>query len=107
MEKLHLPAYCASLSEAEQRAIDGGGELKEAAGDFFGNTHVDNVSMHRSFFSISFTFVPFLLFNLVKVGFGVVQTFSGNVNTLFKLTGQAGTKLLDYAAGATGTTASY
>jgi len=106
MKELYLPASYASLSEAERRAIDGGGELKDAAGGFFDNVHLDDFSLHRSFISVSFTFVPFLLFNLVKVGFGVIQTVSGNINTLFKLSSQLGTKLLDSAAGSTGVSAS-
>lgn len=95
MKKIFLPASYAPLSEYEQRAVSGGGELKDAAGNFFDNLHLSNFIFHKSFISVSFTFVPMLLFRLVKAGFNFVQTFTGNLSTLFRRTDQAGTELPD------------
>lgn len=85
MKELTLPASCVSLTEQEQLAVMGGGELSDALGDFFSNLHLGDFVLGSSFVAISFTFVPLLLFNVFKVAFGVAQSVSNSVNSLFTL----------------------
>jgi len=93
MEKLSFPAACALLTEQEQRDICGGGELSDAAKDFFGNLHFEGFSWGTAFVAVSFTFVPFLLFKLVRTGFGLAKTISDNVAAVSAFGTEATTRL--------------
>ena len=80
MKDLQMPHTYAFVSEEEQQTISGGGPLRDALGLFFGNTHLDDFSFGGGLISFSFTFVPMLLFNVVKTGFnflnGAYDTFA-------------------------------
>lgn len=69
MEKITFPAACAPLAESELRAVEGGGEFKDALRVFLNNLHVEDYTRQGSFVAVSFTFVPKLLFNVIKDGF--------------------------------------
>ena len=68
MKKLQMPSSYAVLSAEEQRAVCGGGELGDALDSFLGNLHIDDFFFGGGLISLSFTFVPMLLFNVVKLG---------------------------------------
>lgn len=85
MEKLSLPAAYAPLTQQEQEAVSGGGELSSAVKDFFSNFHFDGFSLGNAFVAISFTFVPFLLFNLIRTGYRFTKNVSDNVNAVSSL----------------------
>ena len=71
MKKLQLPSSYVALSPEEQRAAFGGGEFGDAVSSFFDNLHFGDFFWEGGLISFSFTFVPLLLFRMVKAG---VQT---------------------------------
>ena len=71
MKKLQLPSSYAALSPEEQCAAFGGSEFGDAVGSFFDNLHFNDFFWNGGLISFSFTFVPMLLFHMIKVG---VQT---------------------------------
>lgn len=73
MKDLQMPHTYSVVSEQEQRVISGGGPLGDALDLFFTNLHLDDFSFGGGLISFSFTFVPLLLFNVVKVGFRVLN----------------------------------
>ena len=68
MTELKLPFSYAILPEEEQRAISGGGDFSDALNNFFDNLHLDDLFFGAGLISFSFTFVPVLLFKVVKTG---------------------------------------
>lgn len=89
MKTLQMPASYAALSEQEQRSAVGGGELTDALGSFFRCIHLDDLIWGNAFFALSFTFVPALLFNVVRVGFGLFKSIYHNISGLLGLQEQA------------------
>lgn len=71
MKKLQLPSSYAVLSEEEQRIVSGGGELKDSLDEFLGSLHLHDFTLGEGLVSFSVTFVPMLLFTVVKTGFNV------------------------------------
>ena len=68
MKKLQLPASYAALSPEEQRTAFGGSEFGDAVGSFFDNLHFGDFFWEGGLLSFSFTFVPMLLFRMIKLG---------------------------------------
>ena len=68
MKKLQLPSSYAALSPEEQRAAFGGGEFGDAISSFFNSLHFNDFFWDGGLISFSFTFVPMLLFRMVKAG---------------------------------------
>ena len=83
MKNLKLPSSYGIIQEEELRTISGGGELGDALNSFFNNLHLDDLFFGSGLISLSFTFVPMLLFNVVKVGFGVAKTIYDDLSKLF------------------------
>ena len=96
MKKLQLPSSYAALSPEEQRAAIGGGEFGDAVGSFFDNLHLNDFFWNGGLISFSFTFVPMLLFRMIKTG----------VQTGIKISQQLG-RLLGITREATVTAAQY
>ena len=71
MKKLQLPSSYAALSPEEQCVAFGGSEFGDAVGSFFDNLHFNDFFWNGGLISFSFTFVPMLLFRVIKTG---VQT---------------------------------
>ena len=97
MKKLQMPSSYAALSTEEQRAVCGGSELGDAVGSFFNNLHIDDFFYGGGLISFSFTFVPMLLFNMVKLGIQTGITLSNQISRLLGLTSTAATSALRYA----------
>ena len=68
MKNLQMPHSYISVSEEELRSISGGGPLGDALDLFFSNLRLDDLFFSGGLISLSFTFVPMLLFNVVKPG---------------------------------------
>lgn len=98
MENLNFPAYYAPVSSEEEQTIVGGGELSDALGDFFGNLHFADFVFSGTFIAVSFTFVPLLLFNVIKAGYGLAHTVSSNISALLGLRDEAVTQLKQSSA---------
>ena len=86
MKKLQLPSSYAALSPEEQRAAFGGGEFGNAAGSFFDNLHFNDFFWDGGLISFSFTFVPMLLFRMIKVGVQTGIRLSQQISRLLGIT---------------------
>lgn len=99
MKNLQMPHSYAPLSEAEQQCTSGGGPLGDALDAFFGSLHIDDLFWGGGLISFSFTFVPMLLFNVVKTGFefamDLYDRFSDRLNI-----SQEGTDMIEYLSAA-------
>lgn len=73
MKNLQMPHSYISVSEEEQRSISGGGPLGDALDLFFNNLRLDDLFFSGGLISLSFTFVPMLLFNVVRTGYRVAE----------------------------------
>lgn len=83
MEKLHMPASYAMLPEEELSEIVGGGELGDAWGSFTDNLHFDDFFFQGGILSISISFVPMLLFNVLVSGYRFVDNVYKNLSNWF------------------------
>ena len=72
MKNLQMPHSYISVSEEELRSISGGGPLGDALDLFFSNLRLDDLFFSGGLISLSFTFVPMLLFNVVKTGYDTI-----------------------------------
>lgn len=97
MKKLQMPSSYAALSAEEQRTVCGGGELGDAIGSFFDNLHIDDFFFGGGLISFSFTFVPMLLFNMVKLGIRTGITIYEQLTRLLGLTTEAASSAAHYA----------
>lgn len=95
MKNLQMPHSYASLSEDEQMQVSGGGPLRDALDAFFGSLHLDDLFWEGGLISFSFTFVPMLLFNVVKTGFGFAMDIYDHFSDLFSFS-QEGTDLMQF-----------
>lgn len=73
MKHLCFPASCARLSEEEQCETIGGGDLRSAWSTFTDNLHFGDFSMGSGLLTFSISFVPMLLFNVVRTGYRVAE----------------------------------
>ena len=65
MQNLRMPAHYAAISSDELPSIQGGGPVSDAVGAFLDSLHLTDIYRGSSVFTISFTFVPALLFTAV------------------------------------------
>ena len=73
MKPLHLPASYARLSEQEARETIGGGDFRTAWNTFTDNLHFGDFVMGGGLLSFSISFVPMLLFNVIRTGYRVAE----------------------------------
>ena len=83
MKNLQMPYSYISVSEEELRSISGGGPLGDAFDLSFSNLRLDDLFFSGGLISLSFTFVPMLLFNVVKTGFNFVVSAYDTIADLF------------------------
>ena len=91
MKNLQMPHSYISVSEEELRSISGGGPLGDALDLFFSNLRLDDFFFSGGLISLSFTFVPMLLFNVVKTGFNFVVSAYDTIADLFHFSHEGGT----------------
>ena len=73
MKHLCLPASYARLSEKEADEAIGGGDFRTAWSTFTDNLHFGDFVMGGGLLSFSISFVPMLLFNVVRTGYRVAE----------------------------------
>ncbi len=66
MQNLQLPAHYAEIRPQELCSITGGGEIGDAIGGFFDSLQLTDYRRGGSIFTVTFTFVPALLFTAVR-----------------------------------------
>ena len=83
MKKLQLPSSYAALSPEEQCAAFGGSEFGDAVGSFFDNLHLNDFFWNGGLISFSFTFVPMLLFNVIRTGYRAAETIYNKLSARY------------------------
>lgn len=73
MKHLCLPASYARLSEQEAGETIGGGDFRTAWDDFTDHLQFGDFVMGGGLLSFSISFVPMLLFNVVRTGYRVAE----------------------------------
>ena len=96
MKKLQLPSSYVALSPEEQRAAFGGGEFGDAVGSFFDNLHLNDFFWNGGLISFSFTFVPMLLFRMIKAGVQTGIKISQQLGRLLGITREATVTAVQY-----------
>ena len=96
MKKLQMPSSYAALSAEEQFTVCGGGEFGDAVGSFFNNLHIGDFFYGGGLISFSFTFVPMLLFRMVKLGVQTGVTIYQQLTRLLGLTTEAASTTVQY-----------
>lgn len=89
MKKLQMPSSYAVLTAKEQQELCGGSEFKDSVDSFFGNLHMDDFFFGGDLVSFSVTFVPMLLFRMVKLGVQTGITIYQELTRLMGLTTKA------------------
>ena len=74
MKHLCFPASYARLSEEEQCETIGGSDFRSAWNTFTDNLHFGDFSMGGGLLSFSISFVPMLLFNVIRTGYRVAES---------------------------------
>lgn len=79
MQTFRMPAHYAAISKSELHMIQGGGPVGDALANFFENLQLTDIYRGSSVITISFTFVPALLFTLVRSVIGLGQELVGGI----------------------------
>ena len=96
MKKLQLPSSYAALSPEEQRAAFGGSEFGDAFSSFFDNLHLNDFFWNGGLISFSFTFVPMLLFRMIKAGVQTGIKISQQIGRLLGITRETAVTAVQY-----------
>ena len=83
MEKLRMPASYATLPEEDLPEVYGGGELNDAWSSFTENLHLDDFFFQGGILSVSISFVPMLLFNVLVSGYRFAESIYNSLSDLF------------------------
>lgn len=93
MKRIQMPSSYAVVTEEEKALLGGGGAFRDAWSSFTDHLHLNDFFMGGGLLSFSISFVPMLLFNVVKAGFNAVE----NIHTfLFGGPSKAGTDIQAY-----------
>ena len=88
MKHLCFPASYARLSEEEQCETIGGGDLRSAWSTFTDNLHFGDFSMGSGLLTFSISFVPMLLFNVIRTGYRAAETIYNKLERPVRLSGR-------------------
>ena len=83
MKNLQMPHSYASVPEEELYSISGGGPLGDALDLFFSNLRLDDLFFSGGLISLSFTFVPMLLFNVIRTGYRAAETIYNKLSARY------------------------
>ena len=94
MKPIQMPSYYAVVTEEEKSLLGGGGAFGDAWSSFKEQLHFNDFFMGGGLLSFSVSFVPMLLFNVVKTGFHAVE---GIYTFLFGAPSKAATDIQTYS----------
>lgn len=83
MKSIRMPSSYAVITEEEKSRLGGGGPFRDAWDSFTDHLHFSDFFFGGGLLTVSISFVPTLLFNVVKAGFRVVRNISDSVSSLF------------------------
>ena len=96
MKHLCYPASYARLSAEEQLETIGGGDFRSAWSNFTDNLHFGDFSMGGGLLTFSISFVPMLLFNVVRTGYRVAETIYDKLSARYGYEDDTLTALQNY-----------
>lgn len=94
MTRIQMPSSYAVVTEEEKSLVEGGGAFKDAWNSFTDHLHFNDFFFGGGLLSVSISFVPMLLFNVVKTGFIAIDTLHQN---LFGSRSKAATDIQNYS----------
>ena len=77
MKRIQMPSSYAVVTEEEKELLGGGGAFRDAWDSFTDHLRLNDFFFRGGLLSLSISFIPMLLFNVVKAGFHVAE----NVHT--------------------------
>ena len=93
MKRIQMPSSYAVVTEEEKELLGGGGAFRDAWDSFTDHLRLNDFFFRGGLLSLSISFIPMLLFNVVKAGFHVAE----NVHTfLFGGPSKAATDIENY-----------
>ena len=96
MKELQMPSSYAAIPAEEQIQIGGGGELSDAWDRFTDQLRLDDFFFSGRILSLSFTFVPMLLFRMIKAGVQTGIKLSQQIGRLLGITREAAVTAVQY-----------
>ena len=85
MKSIQMPSSYVRITEEESAHLGGGGPFRDAWDSFADQLHFSDFFFGGGLLTVSISFVPTLLFNVVKAGFNFVRGISDGVSSLFGL----------------------
>ena len=79
MKRIQMPSSYAVVPDGEKALLGGGGAFRDAWTSFTDHLRFTDFFFRGGLLSLSISFIPKLLFNVVKAGFNVVE----DVHTFF------------------------
>lgn len=79
MKRIQMPSSYAIVPDGEKALLGGGGAFRDAWTSFTDHLRFNDFFFRGGLLSLSISFIPKLLFNVVKAGFNAVE----NVHTFF------------------------
>ena len=93
MKRIQMPSSYAVVTEEEKELLGGGGAFRDVWDSFTDHLRLNDFFFRGGLLSLSISFIPMLLFNVVKAGFHVAV----NVHTfLFGGPSKAATDIENY-----------
>ena len=83
MKSIRMPSSYAMVTEEEKSQLSGGGPFRDAWNSFTDQLHFSDFFFGGGLLTVSISFVPNLLFNVVKTGFNIVRSISDGISSLF------------------------
>lgn len=93
MKRIQMPSSYAVVTEEEKRSVEGGGAFRDAWNSFTDHLHFNDFFLGGGLLSFSISFVPMLLFNVIKTGFNAIDSLH---RTLFGSSSKAATDIQNY-----------
>lgn len=75
MKRIQMPSSYAVVTEEEKELLGGGGAFRDAWDSFTDHLRLNDFFFRGGLLSLSISFIPMLLFNVVKAGFLVAENF--------------------------------
>ena len=73
MKRIQMPSSYAVVPDGEKALLGGGGAFRDAWTSFTDHLRFTDFFFRGGLLSLSISFIPKLLFNVVKAGFNVVE----------------------------------
>ena len=73
MKRIQMPSSYAVVTEEEKELLGGGGAFRDAWDSFTDHLRLNDFFFRGGLLSLSISFIPMLLFNVVRTGYRVAE----------------------------------